>query len=102
MSKFEYPQEIKRTIEALSKAESFKAVWHRQNPDQPMPSVAEMRALVDLMREILFPGYFGSSSTRPDSVKYYIGVKDRKSTRLNSSHVKISYAVFCLKKKKKT
>src|SRR5690606_30890964 len=29
------------------------------------------------------------------------GVRDRKSTRLNSSHVKISYAVFCLKKKKK-
>src|SRR5690625_2128426 len=28
--------------------------------------------------------------------------KDRKSTRLNSSHVAISYAVFCLKKKKKT
>src|SRR5438067_5089885 len=27
--------------------------------------------------------------------------KDRKSTRLNSSHVSISYAVFCLKKKKK-
>src|SRR3989442_12166724 len=27
---------------------------------------------------------------------------DRKSTRLNSSHVRISYAVFCLKKKKKT
>src|SRR5690606_40133491 len=26
-------------------------------------------------------------------------IKDRKSTRLNSSHVKISYAVFCLKKK---
>src|SRR5690349_23206989 len=29
------------------------------------------------------------------------GSKDRKSTRLNSSHVEISYAVFCLKKKKK-
>src|SRR5690606_40476233 len=28
--------------------------------------------------------------------------QDRKSTRLNSSHVKISYAVFCLKKKRKT
>src|SRR3989442_8788772 len=28
--------------------------------------------------------------------------QDRKSTRLNSSHVRISYAVFCLKKKKKT
>src|SRR3712207_7205880 len=28
------------------------------------------------------------------------GVEDRKSTRLNSSHANISYAVFCLKKKK--
>src|SRR5699024_11821411 len=35
---------------------------------------------------------------------YIIGTpkRDRKSTRLNSSHVSISYAVFCLKKKKKT
>src|SRR5437660_5044918 len=30
-----------------------------------------------------------------------VGEQDRKSTRLNSSHVAISYAVFCLKKKKK-
>src|SRR6267378_2237041 len=30
------------------------------------------------------------------------GLQDRKSTRLNSSHVEISYAVFCLKKKKDT
>src|SRR2546427_10668946 len=30
------------------------------------------------------------------------GPADRKSTRLNSSHSQISYAVFCLKKKKKT
>src|SRR5690606_41311743 len=29
----------------------------------------------------------------------YAVMRDRKSTRLNSSHVKISYAVFCLKKK---
>src|SRR5690606_1287808 len=35
-------------------------------------------------------------SARPDVL-----LQDRKSTRLNSSHVKISYAVFCLKKKKK-
>src|SRR5690349_25119022 len=35
--------------------------------------------------------------------RLYTGLlpRDRKSTRLNSSHVEISYAVFCLKKKKK-
>src|SRR5690606_39803195 len=43
-----------------------------------------------------------SASGRPSegaSTKEVI-TSDRKSTRLNSSHVKISYAVFCLKKKK--
>src|SRR5690606_40682045 len=34
------------------------------------------------------------------SIIAMVGGVDRKSTRLNSSHVKISYAVFCLKKKK--
>src|SRR2546430_13338072 len=34
--------------------------------------------------------------------EYWSASGDRKSTRLNSSHSQISYAVFCLKKKKKT
>src|SRR5690349_22545423 len=35
-----------------------------------------------------------------DAVRLELLDQDRKSTRLNSSHVEISYAVFCLKKKK--
>src|SRR5690625_6556281 len=38
---------------------------------------------------------------RPRSAAAGRGARDRKSTRLNSSHVAISYAVFCLKKKKR-
>src|SRR5690606_41439469 len=38
--------------------------------------------------------------TGPVLVALWARLVDRKSTRLNSSHVKISYAVFCLKKKK--
>src|SRR5690606_41624638 len=41
------------------------------------------------------------ASPRNGYVKRSPRSSDRKSTRLNSSHVKISYAVFCLKKKKK-
>src|SRR3712207_8151495 len=40
-------------------------------------------------------------STRHDLLIYLFHDQDRKSTRLNSSHANISYAVFCLKKKKK-
>ena len=36
----------------------------------------------------------------PEITPWVLDLLDRKSTRLNSSHVKISYAVFCLKKKK--
>src|SRR2546426_6894240 len=42
---------------------------------------------------------FGMS--RPRDISVSTGPGDRKSTRLNSSHLVISYAVFCLKKKKK-
>src|SRR5690348_17744697 len=50
-----------------------------------------------------YPG--ASAMTLVDTVALPIeqnvnGVEDRKSTRLNSSHPSISYAVFCLKKKK--
>src|SRR2546426_2363600 len=43
---------------------------------------------------------FPSSSPQPQSGAL-MAYEDRKSTRLNSSHLVISYAVFCLKKKKK-
>src|SRR5690606_40656211 len=44
------------------------------------------------------PGY-GRQGVQVDGVTGIVRQRDRKSTRLNSSHVKISYAVFCLKKK---
>src|SRR5262245_62769575 len=55
------------------------------------------RSLFDGRRDVV-PHHAGQSEDRhpqPDS-------RDRKSTRLNSSHLGISYAVFCLKKKNKT
>src|SRR5690554_7496053 len=52
-------------------------------------------------------GPAGNFGPLPDAAKWILSVgmlmgrlEDRKSTRLNSSHVRISYAVFCLKKKK--
>src|SRR2546430_3834057 len=44
----------------------------------------------------------GSNEMLVRGVRAESGPRDRKSTRLNSSHSQISYAVFCLKKKKKS
>src|SRR5207253_11247511 len=72
-------------------------------------SLATARAAPD--GYTLMVGYVGTHGTNPavrklpyDAIKDFtpiamVGGTDRKSTRLNSSHVAISYAVFCLKKK---
>src|SRR5690606_40379509 len=49
----------------------------------------------------VFRGVRIGTAGQPDVVGGIRAGGDRKSTRLNSSHVKISYAVFCLKKKNK-
>src|SRR3989454_5558238 len=47
------------------------------------------------------PARLPAWSDPPQEVAQAVRTQDRKSTRLNSSHLVISYAVFCLKKKKK-
>src|SRR3989442_2012529 len=52
-------------------------------------------SFVTVLRALITTGTLVTGSQEFDAER------DRKSTRLNSSHVRISYAVFCLKKKKK-
>src|SRR5207302_10937631 len=59
-------------------------------------SFADVRPVLSALSDILPPDLKGQDAARAEAAW-----TDRKSTRLNSSHVKISYAVFCLKKKKK-
>src|SRR5258707_11749928 len=50
-----------------------------------------------LTRAVALQNQVKRTAARPEK---YLAHRDRKSTRLNSSHANISYAVFCLKKKK--
>src|SRR5258708_19202537 len=52
-----------------------------------------------LFRSIQLPQLASHVALRDGSVAHIRPIRDRKSTRLNSSHQIISYAVFCLKKK---
>src|SRR5256885_12772814 len=79
-------------------------------PSLVLHSVCEITACSDsesMARTISFSSA-GETSMMRSMVLAALGVcrvpktRDRKSTRLNSSHLVISYAVFCLKKKKKT
>src|SRR5258708_26614093 len=68
----------------------------RRPPRSPLfPYTTLFRSVVLSDGELVELGGEGLDEPGPD----LIGVLDRKSTRLNSSHQIISYAVFCLKKK---
>lgn len=74
----EYSQRVKNTILSLSEEGSYRSVCHEHFQDRPMPSASELKEIVDLLREILFPGYFGNSPVRWESIHYYIGVNTEK------------------------
>src|SRR5699024_11995122 len=66
--------------------------------------IAEAKQIIeDLVREAKVGEIYLGTVKRIEKfgafVEIFKGKEDRKSTRLNSSHVSISYAVFCLKKK---
>src|SRR5256885_11118485 len=63
-------------------------------PNGPLPGGRFLNLLSDAA------GAVGDGDPRGVPVPQAVTVTDRKSTRLNSSHLVISYAVFCLKKKK--
>src|SRR5207302_10860557 len=65
----------------------------------PLGNLAQENACQSLGRELQFCAYTRNVVSGNYGSQHGRDI-DRKSTRLNSSHVKISYAVFCLKKKK--
>ncbi|MBP5366372.1 MAG: serine acetyltransferase [Bacteroidales bacterium] len=58
----------------------------------PMPSTDNLKEIVDLCREIIFPGYFGQTPTSPESIKYHIGINVESLTRLLKQEI---YSGLC-------
>src|SRR5437899_7184604 len=104
MSILVYNDTATTQIYTLSLHDALPIYW------EPAKWIAHVRATMTsggpvLLRTNMGAGHGGSSGRfdRLDEVAIaYAFALDRKSTRLNSSHLGISYAVFCLKKKKKS
>src|SRR3989442_10135669 len=83
----------------------FSQVGECESSKSAMNTLApELRALMTILRST-GPVISTLRSCRSGGIGATVqsrsrSARDRKSTRLNSSHVRISYAVFCLKKKK--
>ncbi|MCQ2192382.1 MAG: serine acetyltransferase [Paludibacteraceae bacterium] len=79
-------------IDALSDFGSLKNAYHHTNDGVPFPSGKALSQIVDLTREVLFPGYFGHSFVDSNTLKYHIGVNVE---RLNACLVEQVLAGLC-------
>src|SRR5256886_1145909 len=93
---------IPETLIAMLATTAIGAIWACCSPD--FGERGTLDRLVQLSPKLLFGidgyRYGGKAFDRRSELRRIAAGLDRKSTRLNSSHSQISYAVFCLKKQK--
>lgn len=64
---------ITRTVDELSKDESYQNLFHQHIDGEPLPSSKVLFEIIELLRSILFPGYYGNSTVNRRTLKYHIG-----------------------------
>ncbi|MGM0620332.1 MAG: serine O-acetyltransferase EpsC [Bacteroidota bacterium] len=74
MPRQKFENRISKTVESLSDPKTYNVVCHEHRLGEPLPSIAKLQKVVDMVREILFPGYFGNTSLRPNTTRHYMGV----------------------------
>jgi serine O-acetyltransferase len=62
------------TVSALVDTKSFDISSHRHRQGELMPSIEKLRVIVEKVRQIVFPGYFGEINLRSSTLHYYMGV----------------------------
>jgi serine O-acetyltransferase len=86
---------LKQTVDSLCKPESYALVYHRTHHDFPMPSIDLLREIVDLLKSVLFPGFFVNSDIRPPTMKYYIGSTIYRAFNLMAEQIKRGFCFVC-------
>jgi serine O-acetyltransferase len=74
MSDIHQTERIDNTIRKLSATESYDSLCHKHRQGEPMPSIQRLKRIIGLIREIIFPGYFGETSLKPETIPHYMGV----------------------------
>ncbi len=80
----ELDEKIGSIVEKLCKEESYTTVMRQDLRAMPLPSRDELAEIMEMIRSLIFPGYFSSFHVTPSNIKYFTGsLIDRLSVKLN-------------------
>ncbi len=82
-------------IAKLSDPQSYNSLYHQPNHGAPMPSVTELTDLVQIVQEVIFPGYFGLDILNESTIQFYTGVNVDKLFHRLSEQIKRGYCFGC-------
>ena len=82
-------------VQRLSDQQLYSDVFHISKHDFPMPSIDDLREAIELIRSVLFPGYFRNSEISRDTVSYYTGAKLDRIYRYLSEQIKRGFCFTC-------
>lgn len=74
MSTRTFANTLTKTVDELTRPESYKDLYHEHKDGVPLPSGEVLQKIVDLARGIIFPGYYGRSCIDTNTLKYHLGV----------------------------
>ena len=86
------PQDV---VEALCRPDAYESVVHFGKHNISMPSAEVLTEVMELLRAILFPGYFLESDISPENIIYYTGAKLDKVLFLLTEQLKRGFCFFC-------
>lgn len=87
MSSDNITQVLTRTIDQLSQPSSLKELFHQHRDGDPLPSSKALEEIIELVRSILFPGFYGKSTVNIRTLKYHIGVNIERLHKLLSDQI---------------
>lgn len=74
MSPLNFTHILTQAVDELSESESYKGLFHQHRDGEPLPSAKVLYEIIELLRAILFPGYYGNSTVNSRTINYHIGV----------------------------
>jgi len=83
-------------VEQMCTPTSLDKVWHRTVHEAPMPSLSLLREIMDRVRVAIFPGYFGESIVRKDSMRYHLAANLDSIYHLLSDQIRRGACFACV------
>ncbi len=86
---------IRNTVNQLTNLDNKKKNFRESQHNEVLPSIAILGEMVEIMREIIFPGYYGNSAVKEDNLEYYLGVNIDKVYKILEKQINRCLCFSC-------